>query len=56
MKNDILILHKVPTQGLDDTKFTIDAQCSINFIKKGMKHWNEVYITSKATVIYLLME
>ena len=32
-KKDILILGKGPTQGLDDTTITAEAQYSINFFK-----------------------
>ena len=33
-KKYILILGKAPTQGLDDTKLTAEAEYSINFTKK----------------------
>ena len=36
-KKDILILGLGPTQGLDDTKLTAEAQYSINFSKSNRK-------------------
>ena len=36
-KNDILILAKDLTQGLDDTKLTREAQYSINFSRSNRK-------------------
>ena len=36
-KNGILILGKGPTQGLDDTTLTAEAQYSINFSKSNRK-------------------
>ena len=36
-KNDILIIGKVLTQGLEDTNLTAEAQYSINFSKPNRK-------------------
>ena len=35
---DILILCKGPTSGLDDTKLTAEKECSINFTEQQKKH------------------
>ena len=34
-KKDILIIDKSPTQGLDDTMLTAEAQYSINFSRSN---------------------
>ena len=34
---DILIIGKGPTQGLDDTRMTTEAECSINYGKQRKK-------------------
>ena len=36
-KNDILILDIGPTQGLDNTTLTVEAQYSINFSRSNIK-------------------
>ena len=36
-KKDILILGKGPTQGLDDTMLTAEAQYSVNFPRSNRK-------------------
>ena len=52
-KNEILILHIGPTQGLDDTKLTAEAQYSIHFSRSNRKFWGCNLMG--ATVFYLLM-
>ena len=39
---DILILGKGPTQGLDDTTLTVEAQYSINFSRSNRKYINSM--------------
>ena len=51
---DVSILGKVPTQGLDDPKFTGEVQYSINFSRSNRKFF-EACIIMGATVFYLLM-
>ena len=58
-KKDILILGKGPTQGLDDTTLTADAQYSINFSIPNRKYclslcYNEPnsFLFVNATKIY----
>ena len=50
-KKDILILGNGPTQGLDDTKLTTEAQYSIVFPRSNRKFC----IIMGATVSYLLL-
>ena len=53
-KNDILVLGRSSTQGLDNTKLTAEAQYSINFSKSNRKFClNLHYNGGKA--FYLLM-
>ena len=40
-KKDILILAIGPTQGLDDTTLTTEAQYSINFLRSSL-HYNGI--------------
>ena len=47
---NILILGKDPTQGLDDTMLTAEAQCSINFTRPNIK-----FCLLQNSVSYLLM-
>ena len=58
-KKDILILGKGPTQGLDDTTLTAEAQYSINFSISNRKYclslsYNETnsFLFVNATKIY----
>ena len=51
---DILILGKYPTQRLDDTTLTTEAQYSIIFSRSDRKFCISLIIM-RATVFYLLM-
>ena len=58
-KKEILILGKGPTQGLDDTTLTTEAQYSINFSRSNRKfclsfHYNtsKSFLFVNATKIY----
>ena len=42
-KKDILILGKVPTQGLDDTTLTAEKEYSINFTEQQKNYFNLHY-------------
>ena len=53
-KKDNLILGKGPTQGLDDTTLTTEAQYSINFSRSSRKFCLSLHYNG-ATVSYLLM-
>ena len=59
MKKDILILGKGPTEALDDTTMTAEAQYSINFSRLQRKfslslHYNggNSFLSVNATLIY----
>ena len=54
MKKDILILGKGPTEALDDTTMTAEAQYSINFSRLQRKFSLSLHYNG-GTVFYLLM-
>ena len=56
---DILIIGKVPTQGLDDTTLTVEAKYLINFKQSGKRfllslHYNRSngFLFANATIVY----
>ena len=53
-EKDILILGFGPTQGLDNTTLTAEAQYSINF-SRSQRNFVYVFIMIEATVFILLM-
>ena len=59
-KKDMLILGSSPTQGLDDTALTAEAQYSINFLRSTRKccslHYNgsKSFLFVNAAKIYSL--
>ena len=53
-KNDIVVLGRSSTQGLDNTKLTAEAQYSINFSRSNRKFCLNLHYNG-ATTFYLLM-
>ena len=52
-KKDILILGKGPTQGLDDTMFTAEDQCSINFSISNRKFCLNLYDNGSNSFLFV---
>ena len=55
MGKDTLILGKGPTQGLDDTTLTVEAQYSVTLSRYQDQTENKVFIIMGATAFYFLM-
>ena len=54
-KKDILILGKGPTQGLDNTMLTAEAQYSINFSRSNSKFCLSLHYNGLLPLLYLTM-
>ena len=52
-KKDILIIDKSPTQGLDDTMLTAEAQYSINFSRSNREFCLSVHYKYKGSNSFL---
>ena len=52
-KRDILILGKDPTQGVDDTTFTAEAQYSVNFSRSNRKNCLSMHYNGNNSFLYV---
>ena len=52
-KSDILILGKDPTQGVDDTTFTAEAQYSVNFSRSNRKNCLSMHYNGNNSFLYV---
>ena len=52
-KRDILILGKDPTQGVDDTTLTAEAQYSVNFSRSNRKFCLSMYYNGNNSFLYV---
>ena len=52
-KKDLLILGKVPTQGLDDTTLSAEAQYSINFSRLNRKFCSSLHYNGSSSFLFV---
>ena len=52
-KRDILILGKDPTQGVDDTTLTAEAQYSVNFSRSNRKNCLSMHYNGNNSFLYV---
>ena len=52
-KRDILILGKDPTQGIDDTTLTAEAQYSVNFSRSNRKFCLSMHYNGSNSFLYV---
>ena len=52
-KRDILILGKDPTQGVDDTTFTAEAQYSVTFSRSNRKNCLSMHYNGNNSFLYV---